>query len=434
MKILLVLDNPKRDLESTCLVAAKLKESGHEVAVTLMESFKLAFYHFRPDHVLLNYLRVSNQNFVKEILKFNVAYSVLDTEGGVFTSLNDKETSYSKTIIKNEELKKHISNYFCWGESIYNFLQHNNIYPAQSIVLSGTPRTDVYHYYAHEKNEHKANNAHILINTSFPLVNPKFVSAEREIQMLIKSFNYSEEYLNQKLAFMREVQAEYIKLCLYLAEKFPDRNIIFRPHPFENEEFYISYFKNHSNIKVTCEGGVAKWIKDSVLLIHFECSTAIEAGMLSKQSLSLKKFKDYYPVEATYPFTTFCENFEEVERIIKDQIAQPKLASYGASLAPIYFKIDGQAHLRVVEKINNSKQTNPLYSEFAFNAFTQLVINFIKCMLKKFNGYFKPTKNITAFEMHNALKINKDITNVDIYFKNTLANTYWIINQVKHSA
>ncbi|QDK43245.1 hypothetical protein DOM21_17635 [Bacteriovorax stolpii] len=427
MKILIVLDNPKRDLDSVCLVAAELKKH-HDVAISFMSNLKFAIFHYNPDHVILNYLRVSNEKVAQLLLDLKIEYSVLDTEGGLFARLSNGETSFTKTLVKNDLITKHLKYYFCWGENIFNYLKEVQVYPTEGVLLTGTPRTDIYYYLRNTQKNLVGKRPYVLVNTSFPLINPKYSTPEKEIEMLVSKFNYTNEYINERVSFVKKVQSDYIALTIFLAEKFPELDFIFRPHPFENEAYYYSYFSKYSNIKVICEGTVANWINESILLIHFECSTAIEAALLGKVSLSLSKYKDVFPLIETYPYTIFCDSFDDIASAILKEKACESVLSRDLDFADIYYKVDGKAYSRIAKAFLDKKVTlnRPPLSPMKKGFF--IVYTYFKNLIKKYViDAKKPSKEILPSELESAFKIARDMTGSSITFRAIWKRLYWVV-------
>jgi surface carbohydrate biosynthesis protein len=62
--------------------------------------------------------------------------------------------------------------------------------------------------------------------------------------------------------------------------------IVVRPHPEENASLYVDSLKDVDNVHVVFEGSVVEWLVACELMIHPDCTTAIEARMLGKKAIS----------------------------------------------------------------------------------------------------------------------------------------------------
>ena len=75
--------------------------------------------------------------------------------------------------------------------------------------------------------------------------------------------------------------AYFVTLAKKISVKFPELNIIFRPHPMEDFNYYNSIFSKIDNVFVENEGEVVPWILGAKCLIHDHCTTSVEAHMMN---------------------------------------------------------------------------------------------------------------------------------------------------------
>ena len=110
----------------------------------------------------------------------------------------------------------------------------------------------------------------------------------------------------------------FINLCKDLSS-LDKYNIILRPHPEENISTYKDSFSSYKNIQAISEGSVIPWIISSELMIHHDCTTSIECGMLGKSSIAYTKDLDLslttdIPLRISYQFNSF----DDIEEYIKN--------------------------------------------------------------------------------------------------------------------
>ena len=82
------------------------------------------------------------------------------------------------------------------------------------------------------------------------------------------------------------MQGEFINLVKQIATSHKDETIVLRPHPEENKEIYSFFFKKYKNVIVCNDGPVDPWIRLSKFIIHYGCTTAIQADFAEKQVLT----------------------------------------------------------------------------------------------------------------------------------------------------
>ena len=112
MKVCLIVDNPKRDLDGLVLVGWHLMKKGIDVVFVPMYEWHEVFF-IKPDLVLVNYTRLANNKLISRCKKLNIAVGVLDTEGGILQSVEDyfkKALSYAKDV----------DLYCTWGKKQYD--------------------------------------------------------------------------------------------------------------------------------------------------------------------------------------------------------------------------------------------------------------------------------------------------------------------------
>ena len=68
----------------------------------------------------------------------------------------------------------------------------------------------------------------------------------------------------------------------------------------EKMEIYKKEFKEFNNIEIIREGSAREWIVNSEAVIHYDCSTGIEALIARKNVISFCPFYDEKIGETTY--------------------------------------------------------------------------------------------------------------------------------------
>jgi len=202
-RVVLVVDNPLRDLPGLILVAWKLCQSGVNCFLVPMYYLTREVWGLSPDFVLINYLRMNNQRAVRHVMNAGFPVGVLETEGGVFSVLppagvrgndgladRDPDTpvaaweEYALTMASEEKTRSRIARFCAWSEPFAAYASQRGWYRPDQITVTGTPRMD---FYAREWREVACGVASVfharygdpmvLINGSFPLANPRFQSS-----------------------------------------------------------------------------------------------------------------------------------------------------------------------------------------------------------------------------------------------------------------
>ena len=318
-KVCLIVDNPLRDLDGLVLLAWHLANRDAEVYLVPMY-YKEEVLHIKPDLVLVNYARSANQDFLKHCSDGGILVGVLDTEGGVILNW----TIYLDNAAKYVE---HVDFYCLWGRKQYEALSGNAAFAGLTLKTTGCPR---YDYCVPPWNEAQPKNKidrdkMVLINTNFPIAMPRYNSSEKEVRELIAN-GYEEKYARDLLTQNRSALGEVVKTVKHIAPKFPSVTFVVRPHPFENDDIYKKEFGNFENVEVHREGPVFPWIKRSIILLHYNCSTAFDAVMQNVEPVYLDWINlPLLKQEASYRVSRSAGSLQELEEMLNGLINDGKL-------------------------------------------------------------------------------------------------------------
>lgn len=283
-RICLVVDNPLRDLEGMVLLGWTLARKGAEVFLVPMYHQVFEVAALRPDLVLVNYLRTNNKELVKAYSKCGILVGILDTEGGIFSNVEEDFTN----LVAGCEASN-VDLYCLWGRRQYDSFIEHGILPKEKLYITGCPRHDFCAEPWKSTLPCLGENDEpiILVNTRFSLIFPRFQRGLKdEINMMLK-VGFKDPYVREYARQCFLVWAEMINVVADLAKFFSKAVFVVRPHPFENRKIYEQIFKDIPNIKIIQEGTVLPWINSSLLLIQRDCSTAVEASFLDVEPVSL---------------------------------------------------------------------------------------------------------------------------------------------------
>lgn len=282
-RVVIVVDNPLRDLSGSLLVASDLSRFGIEVFLVEMYNQIFDITFLKPHLVLLNFVRDSNINLIKYYNSLGIKVAILDTEGAWSENLD----SFSNAVQKKIKLVN-IAQYFLWGNKQLKSLTKNKPDGNNIFSVTGSPRYDFCFGRLKNNLEPKKNYApYFLINTRFPRSNPEFTNGEDQEILGMMAAGYSKKNAMAYLSRDKIAQKEMLVIISNLAKKYPNYNFVVRPHPFENISKYQDSL-TEKNIYVVKEGSSINWINSAELLIHLNCTTAIESFFLKIPTVNLK--------------------------------------------------------------------------------------------------------------------------------------------------
>jgi surface carbohydrate biosynthesis protein len=283
--VCLVVDNPLRDLEGLVLLGRQLATRGATVTLVPMYEQGFDIPTLGPDLVLVNYTRPNNADLIKSYKRAGILVGVLDTEG-----IGGKDPDHFAEMVKKVGCTGLVDLYCVWGQAQHAaFLRHDTV-PAELLHATGCPR---YDFCATPWREALPKpplaSGYVLINTNFPVINPRFSNGASDEQNAMVQAGFSREFARQVVVDATHAHRSMTDTSIKLAKHFTETQFVLRPHPFENIASYDALARL-PNVQVRQEGTSLEWINRARLLIHQNCSTAIEAAMLGVEPLSLEWF------------------------------------------------------------------------------------------------------------------------------------------------
>lgn len=363
-KVVLIVDNPIRDLEGMVLISYSLAARGVDVFLISMNEIYINnardIWQISPDFILVNYIRNNNKKFIKRFINANIKIGLLDTEGGVLPNLE----VYKNLIIDDKNILGKIHVYFSWGNKLAKYLIESSVFSIQQIIVSGSPRFDFYSqdfvkFRRTSKLVFNNDNPIVLINCNFPIANPKFQTKEQEKLFLVDVLKFPIDQVEQMISFQEKALNEFIDLTMKLSIFFPDVNFLIRPHPFECEFQYQDKLANFSNVFISKEGPVINQILISKCIIHRGCSTALEAQLMGKPAISVRWVAMHAEQPIPESVSLKVDNFNELTCLInsilnKVDVNDREILSNIQNIENDWFyKFDGMAHKRVSSEILN---------------------------------------------------------------------------------
>jgi surface carbohydrate biosynthesis protein len=363
-------------------------------------SFRNGIYFFKS-------VSISEIDLYKKLKKNGFILCLLHAEGGIYY----KNSQSSIQSLFNEEALNFFDYIYVFGEKIKNdIINCNGSQLRKKIIVSGEPRFDLLKS-KYENVSYKSINKlksqyekFILINTSFSASNPLIGIVKLKDYWLNEPTLTKEtrDLLMIKIDFFKIVIEHYILAIESLAREFPTINFVLRPHPSESEAFYREKFKGIDNIIINKKGDVTDWIKASIGVIHYDCTTGIESLMADKPVISFTPILDdrvvaWLPTVATKNITTLSDLTLEINNIIEGRFN---------------FELSDDIKHHLLETINNFlTEASPIISSDLLNKAAILseplqtghfirhyyeILNYnIRMWTKKIIGILKGQKNIS---------------------------------------
>jgi surface carbohydrate biosynthesis protein len=365
-RVALIVDNPYRDLPGVVLLGMALCQRGARVFLAPMNLINREIWSLAPDYVVLNYLRSNNQRLVEHFLKAGMQVGVLDTEGGVFSSLE----TYERLLAPDDAVRHAVDDYFSWGPRMAEEVVERDWFLRDQVTITGHPRFSYYVAPWRQAALRASPYADglplplVLINSNYPVVNPAFKTPEEEARMLVEKFGFEEEFVRGWVARQQQTLDGMAALANRLAERFPGVTFVYRPHPFEKVETYhrLLDLDTHSNLHLIKRGAVDGWILRASAVIQRSCSTAIESAIAGVPALSPVWLPTGLEQQTAESVSVPCASEEEmvthIEAALSGELTLPPevQASLDRVIADWFYKMDGEAHDRVAGAVAGTLQ------------------------------------------------------------------------------
>jgi len=179
---------------------------------------------------------------------------------------------------------------FLWGEKQSLYLENNRVsYCQEKVLVTGHPRFELLReefrsFYQEDVDVYKQKyGKFILINTNFGLGNNI-----RGDELVLNNYGTRFPQIRSLIEYQKTQVFNFIDLCKGLSREL-DCRIILRPHPEESISTYRDNLKDCENVDVIAKGDVIPWIIAADVMIHHDCTTALECAMLGKNSIAYTK-------------------------------------------------------------------------------------------------------------------------------------------------
>jgi surface carbohydrate biosynthesis protein len=287
MRLALVVDSPKRDLDGMALVAYQLARRGVEAVLVPMYQQGYDLPLLAPEAVLVNYARENNRDLLAGYRALGMRVIVLDTEGGVLSeSALDAPPNWAAEM-RRSGLAACVDEYLFWGPALREAFVAGSGMPAASLHLTGCPRYDFCAEPWRRLLEFPERDF-ILVNTNFSAINPRFTSSSEDEKAIFLQLGWPRDYVERLFAELAGVFPRYLDALERLARALPGARLRVRPHPFEDEETYWRRFGRAANVTVDGSGSALPAIASAACVVHLNCGTAVESLMLGTPAVSLE--------------------------------------------------------------------------------------------------------------------------------------------------
>lgn len=327
-RIYLLIEILKREIDARLYFASIASDLNYSVVIghkgVLWERLK----YLRPGLVIFKSIGPRNTKMMNLLKKYGHQVAAYDEE--MFINYDVKD-AVERRIYPNS--MKELDYFFSWGEEDKNTIIKKFPSFRNKIFSTGNPRVDILKdknnkVFKEEAEKIKSKYGNfILFTSSFSKINENL--PQERIGHVFNMVTMGKDIHSRELEVARNWRAllqndlEYfIKFIQDFDKNFPNKKLIVRPHPAENEKFWFGLTRNLKNVITVSDNlSTNAWILASDLLIGHNDTTIIEASFLNKPVLNFIPCKDYPNVEYNVlkNFTKTVRSIEELNSIIKNE-------------------------------------------------------------------------------------------------------------------
>lgn len=349
----LIIDNPLRDIDGLTMLAWELSRRGWDAFLVPMYDQAFAVEGIKPDLVVANYVRPNNVALLRAYQRGGAAVMVVDTEGAAGQNADD-----FVRLLTRSGLAATVDGYCVWGERQLAGFLASELLPAEKVRATGCPRYDIASpLWRSALSRPDMKPGYVLINTNLAGVSPRFSRGQAEERAALISVGMDPDHVDRRLRDELAARNGIIELLRELTKTFPDVQFVLRPHPFESDVAY-RVLSTAPNFSIRQEGTSLEWLNSAALLIHLNCSTAIEAVMLGKEAVS-PKWLDTPALHIDGPakVSRLMDDLDAMKAAVASAlragdglVADPDLLKLRAEvIREAYLAIDGQTNARIAD-------------------------------------------------------------------------------------
>ena len=369
-RVVLLVDDRKRDLAVATLIAHQLEAAGVECLLEPLEAYRAVLAAWRPSMIIFNHLNASHLvEYSKRLAELGVLTAVLPNEGIVY---NEDQLRF---VAGQHHSGAHIDYFFCWNRVHRDALVAEGVGEHAQVELVGVPRFDFYFepwsrvFRAAEPSPRRR--PRILLCTNFMLAKfhdlpraqaEKFFAAWKDRNPIYRDYWRIVEDIHYASRRVFEFADALVATDRY--------ELVLRPHPREHDAAYLEWLARlppgrREWARLDSTSNITTLILGCDLEISCEmCTTALESWIAGKPTVELEFRKNPALWFAEHSAAnTPCDSPQAlpgiVERLLREAEAPDVLAARRRHLEKWCGAPDGTSSARMARVIAEAVQRAP---------------------------------------------------------------------------
>lgn len=324
--LILPIETKVREYHGKLLFAAHAARAGHPVVLGDQTELVDALARFPRAIYIDKSVTVSKEAWFRRLDQLGNLPAAWDEEGLVVRSY----AVYQKARLHPPSVER-LRCFLTWGDRQRQAVLER--FPQKSAVVhaTGSPRFDLlrpewrgFFDAAADAIRAEFGPRLLLVNTNHAFAN-HFRGLEGIRKLLDKyPLGSQSDFQRGWFAFQQKNLACFKEIIPALSRAFPDHTLIVRPSPSENHTMWEEFVRPLPNARMCARGSVDAWICASAAVVHFNCTTGVEAYLLDKPAIAVRaEHNDAYEAELPKALSWHAATPDEVVDLIRDARRPP---------------------------------------------------------------------------------------------------------------
>lgn len=320
-RVYLPVETAARELDAKLLLTLFLQREGFEVVIGSHARLHNTIHRYPPGIYVAHLFDRKKRRIFRILRDLGHVIVAWDEEGLVRLSAE----AYRQRRVDAVALS-FVNRVYAWGREQAAVLEPVIAETDTALCLTGNPRQDLYAPALRPLHEDLAaqirarHGAFVLINSNFGWINharaPRqgIEKSDAELAAIARESRHPLEYIHFRYRMFRH----FCALVPALARRFPERRIVVRPHPSENQAIWRQVAAGLDNVHVVYDHRLVPWLLAAECIVHNGCTTAVEAALLGKIPIDFRP-EERRSFEASQPHAVSvpARSIEDVARFVE---------------------------------------------------------------------------------------------------------------------
>lgn len=355
--LLIPVEISVREFDARLRFGAEAVRRGHQVAIGRSRDLHRRPDLFSPSIIVENDVTVASADFFRRARSMGHRIVAWDEEA--IAVLSDQW--YTRQRVARESLEQ-VDLFFTRGMGDAAAIEAEHPKLKDRVKPAGNPRLDLLSPLLANATPMVKSDAPIAVMSRFSRSNPFSFDRNKVLPQVTRKFRFGQEEVAFYAGYLEHTHTvfdAFFSMVGRLAERFPRRQIVVRPHPSERTATWESLAESYPNLSVQEAGSAVDLAAKSAVIIHNGCTTGMEAALLGRPVLAFVPVESsIYDVRLPNILSTLCSDEEQLFEAVATNLVRTssdKVLARKAWAALEYEVGDGTGRLAtevIIEAIN----------------------------------------------------------------------------------